>query len=410
MLTADLVKVRRRSGKITPAYVRGAHVDALLPMTELLIDVFDQSEGSTVDDLNAALRGLADGQADRLLVGGLIKLLRDRCEIEASSDTEPEVLRAAVFQEAAARRKALGLREPFDRTAVLESCANALSSTPEAIEASLFADLPGAQRVGRFRPISALELIQRYNLALAQGVLLRATRVQIELAPCGAARFRQLFRAVKFRRLMHAISGDPKQGYTLVLDGPMSLFEATHRYGLQLALFLPVLVAGDGWSLSAELRWGKDRSLAQFDLSDGDGLVSNRRDHASELEEISSLVSSFSRSSTPWKVRREARVFNVKGRGVFVPDLVFKHEQTGQRVYLEAFGYWSRKAVFDRVELLERGFKERFILAVSRKLRVSDEIADDGFPGGILVYAQSISAHAVRRMLDAIVENDAAST
>ena len=32
-------------------------------------------------------------------------------------------------------------------------------------------------------------------------------------------------------------------GYTLQIDGPLSLFSATNKYGLQMALFLPSLLA-----------------------------------------------------------------------------------------------------------------------------------------------------------------------
>ncbi|MCU0694520.1 MAG: DUF790 family protein, partial [Polyangiaceae bacterium] len=231
---------------------------------------------------------------------------------------------------------------------------------------------------------------------------LRATRVDITLAPTTAPRMRRVFRAIKFRRLMVRVCGDAHAGYHLALDGPMSLFEATQRYGVQLAMFLPVLVAGDGWQLRASVRWGRDREQTVFELSDTDGLISHLEDHATELEEIDGLVRAFGRVGGGWRVRREARVFELKGQGVFVPDLVFSHNETGARVYLEAFGYWSREAVFDRVAMLDKAFPDRFILAVSRKLRVSADIADDNFPGAILVYTGAISASAVKRLLEEI--------
>jgi hypothetical protein len=400
LLTSELIKVRRRGGKIVPAYLPPKQVEAVLPLCESLIGVFTSAQGSSMAALEDAVKDVSESETDRQLVAGLVKLLRDRCDFEPTSDLDPIELRAEVFELASRKRKELGIRDAFDRDDVVASCAAAHDVAPADLESMLFSDLPGAQTLQLVRPITAIELLQRYNLALAQGVLLRATRVIIDLAPTTAPRCRQLFRAMKFRRLMHQISGSPKQGYRIVLDGPMSLFESTQRYGWQLALFLPVLVAMDGWTLEAELKWGKDRSPASFALSDKDGLVSYYRRDPVELEEIGALVETFSRLSCPWQVRRASRIFQVKGKSVFVPDLVFEHDETKDKVYLEAFGYWSRESVFDRVELLERGFSERFILALSKKLRVSPEVATGEFPGRILVYANAISANTVLRMLD----------
>lgn len=403
MLTSDLIRVRRRGGKILPSYLRDKRMQAAIPLAERLIDVFSSAVGSTVAELDEAVREASDGETDRQLVAGFVKLLRDRCETQTSSEIDPSQLRASVFEKASRHRSELGIRDAFDRADLIAASATDHGLSVEQLEALLFADLPGAQTVQAMRPISPVELVQRYNLALAQGVLLRATRVVVDLEPTSAPRCRQLFRTMKFRRLMHRVSGTARDGYRIVLDGPMSLFESTQRYGLQLALFLPVLVAGEGWRLEADLRWGKDRSPATFSLAESDGLVSHLRKDAVELEEIAALVETFSRLECGWKVRRSSRIFDLKGKAVFVPDLLFEQADSGRKVYLEAFGYWSRDAVFDRVEQLRGDFPERFILAASKRLRVSAEVASDDFPGSILVYANVISANTVRRMLDELV-------
>ena len=398
MLTADLVKVRRRSGMLHPLWLKGQAAEACIPLAESLVEVFGQAEGMTVAQLDQAVAALSDDTTDRVRAAGLVKLLKDRCEVDEANAAESEDVRALVFKHSAAIRSKLGLLDTFDRSAAIEHCAQHRGCSCEQLEATLFSDLPAAQVIRSFQPISAIGLLQRYNLALAQGVLLRATRVTVSLAPAPAARFREIFRMIKFCRLMHQVAGCASEGYELSLDGPMSLFESTHRYGVQLAMLLPVIVAGEGWSLRADLVWGKDRQRFAFELSSRDRLVSTR-DAAGELEEVVSLERTFSRLPSAWTVRQEANVFDIRGRGVFVPDLVFEHKETGARVYLEVFGYWSRQAVFKRLELLDGDFPGKVILAVSRKLRVSEQAADESFPGRILVYTQSISAHAVKQAL-----------
>lgn len=407
MLTADQVRVRRRGTRLYPAFLKGAAFDKALPLAELLIDTFAQCEGASIDDLHAAVEEIARIERDRVRVGGLVKLLEDACELDSASGADAERVRSIVFRLAAESRRALGLRDEFDRGATIDRAAAELGIAAEQAEAMLFADLPGAQRIVRFPRTTATALLHRYNLALAQGVLLRATRVVVDLAPASAARYRELVRAIRFRRLMADIAGDGAGGYRIVLDGPMSLFEATQRYGLQLALFLPVLVAGDGWALAAEVMWGKTRAKLSMELTSSDGLVSHYRGGAGELEEVTALEAAFSKQPGDWEVGRDAGIFELKGKGVFMPDLVFRHRATGDRVFLEAFGYWNREAVFRRVELIEQGFAGKFLLAVSRKLRVSPEIAGESFPGQILVYTGAIPAHAVRRALDELSRGEA---
>ena len=53
----------------------------------------------------------------------------------------------------------------------------------------------------------------------------------------------------------------------------------------------------------------------------------------------------------------------------------------GEKVYLEAFGFWSRAAVWRRIELLQKGFPARVILAVNSQLRVSEEVLGEDDAG-----------------------------
>ena len=164
-------------------------------------------------------------------------------------------------------------------------------------------------------------------------------------------------------------------------------------------MFLPTLVAGEGWKLRERL--GPERSRCVFELSPCEGLVSSARETAAELEEVAALLRSFERLDSGWTVRSEATVFDLpEGRGVFIPDLVFEHGSGNLPVYLEVLGYWNRQALFDRLERLDHRFPGKVVLAASRKLRVSEELATDDFPGRILVYSNSIAASAVLRTLE----------
>src|SRR5262249_6605931 len=158
----------------------------------------------------------------QLVHQGLAKLLEDRCEFEVVSGHPPEQLRELVFTTAAARRRGQQGElpvpaMPLDRNAILQEVAARLALTPEAVDQGLFADLKSEQRLVRFKDITAERLLQRYNVALAQAVLLRSTRVQASIRHEPPQRYRQLFRLVKFHRLVCQVEATGPDAYCLRL-------------------------------------------------------------------------------------------------------------------------------------------------------------------------------------------------
>ena len=251
--------------------------------------------------------------------------------------------------------------------------AQTLGLTPQEIEHGFYADLEQAQLLSEFEPMTGAALLERYNVALAQAVLLRATRLTVALQPTQAKRVRQLFRFLKFFGLMHHAQGSARAGYTLTLDGPMSLFRLSSKYGLQLAEFLPALLLCPGWTLSAELEWGLERWPARFELSSDAGLVSHYRDTGTyETEEERAFRERWKELGTPWKLERTTSVIDLDGKGVLIPDFALRHAD-GREALLEVIGFWRRSYLEARLDLLAQHGPPNLILAVSQRLRGSEE-------------------------------------
>jgi predicted nuclease of restriction endonuclease-like RecB superfamily len=91
-----------------------------------------------------------------------------------------------------------------------------------------------------------------------------------------------------------------------------------------------------------------------------------------------------------------------------VPDLVFDlgTGKTRRRVYLEVMGYWSRDAVWKRVELVKAGLSERIVFAVSSRLRVSEDALGGDLPGELYVYKRTMSARALAERLDRLTGSE----
>jgi predicted nuclease of restriction endonuclease-like RecB superfamily len=373
MLTGSLVRVRYVRNRIIPVYA-AVNDSANIALAEQLLDIYRgqewHSRGEIKDDITTAF-----GDAPlSFLQQGLAKLLEDRCEFEVVAGHPPAELRETVFRAAAAARgaNATPLATPFDRNAVLAAVAAELNMAPEEVEGGLFADLKSEQRLVRFDEITPERLLQRYNVALAQAVLLRAVGVEVDIRREPPAKLRRLFRLIKFHRLVCDVESAVADSYRFKLDGPLSLFAATQKYGLQLALFLPAILSCRDWDLRADLRWGPERKPKVFNLSPADGLVSHLPEHGTYVPpELAMFAEQFRKKTNDWRLHDETAVLPL-GPGFWVPDFRLEHVPTGKSVYLEVLGFWRKSSAELHIRRLQQHAKAPFVLAVSDQLRIDD--------------------------------------
>ncbi|MEJ7731215.1 MAG: DUF790 family protein [Polyangiaceae bacterium] len=398
MLTTELTRVRKKGEAVVPRFLKKDERARAAALAERYLGIFAAHVSKPRNELEAAKRSVEVSAADRVLALGLWKLLEDRCAFEAVSALDPEQVRRAVFLAAARAHYGLELRVDFDRAAVLAEVAPALGTDAAGLDDALYADLRGSERLESFDALPVEALLQRYDVALAQGVLLRASKVVVHVSGAGAAQYKALFRAMRFHGLLHVVRGSEAGGWVIELDGPFSLFDAVQRYGLKLALFLPHLLACPKFELRAEVLWGKAKERRVFDLSSRDALASGPLP-TTTAPELSTFVESFAKLESEWKVRQSDQIFALPGEVACVPDLVFESEETGEQIFFEVFGFWSRDAVWKRVELIRKGFPSRIILAVGKQLRVSEEVLEEGAAGELYVYKSTLSARAVLERL-----------
>ena len=387
MLTVDLVHARRRGRELRVVPLDGPRRARAGQLAAAYLAIARSQVGRSRDELEEACGRVEVEAQDRRLADGIRKLVEDRCEFDTEPALDPAALRRDVFLAASAARRA----GTFDRSEIVDALARRRDLPPESLEAALYADLRGAHRLRAVAAISPERLAGEYDMAQLQAVLLRAVRVaaRVECAAPGA--YRALFRKLKFLRLLHRIEA-AEAGYRIEIDGPFSLFESVTRYGLQLALALPALAECDAFTLAADVQWGANRTPLEFRIEGGGrGVTPEER----LPDEVAALVDGLRAADTPWKVAPAGAILDLPGVGLCVPDLVFEHGATGECVYLEVMGFWSREAVWRRVELVEAGVGEKILFAVSERLRVSEQVLGGDRPGALYVYKRVMSARAV---------------
>ena len=352
MLTADLVTVRRRGDELRLPVAGDGRRARVAALAAALAATARQQIGRTRDEVEESLRETAaafdedsgGAAGDRKLTSAVGKLVRDGLAFEETPAEAATELRRHLFRRAAARRAAGP--GPFDRAAILNEVAGERQTTAAGLEQGLFADRPGAQRLRAVELPSPTALAAGFEIAEAQAVLLRATKVIAEVQAGDASSYRHLFRRLKFLRLLPVIERT-KTGYRVQMDGPLSLFQAGARYGLQLALALPAIAACDVWTIDLE-----------------------------------------------------PAVLDLPGAGLCVPDLAFVRSRDGARVAFELLGFWSREAVFRRVDLVRAGLPHRILFAASKSLRVGEALLDDAPTAALYVFTRVLSVRAVVERLE----------
>jgi uncharacterized protein len=369
MLTADLAQSWQRGDRTGPRYIDPADPDYLSDAAQL-IQLLQNFEGHTRAELDEALAEYVGTGTDYRIQRGLIKLLLDRCTFETVAAKDPCEIRRALFRRA---REHYPLRaESQAGVDLLAEVARELECPPDELRASLYADLPERQRLLAFELITPRALLDLYNLAQAQALLYRCVQMQLWIEPQATDGYRELFGAIKAYRLLHTIKGSAASGYEVRLDGPVSLFQRSQKYGVQMAVFLPALLLCAGWRMRAEIALKPPAAgRAYFEL---DSKQRRLRSHylraALGIEpDRDELVERWARSDSAWTIATNREVIDL-GASAFIPDYVLTHTD-GRCVYLELLGFWTPQYLHARLREFAHAQCKNFLLAASDELRGS---------------------------------------
>ncbi len=402
MLTSDLLLTRNEGPYLYPRYIA---VDSprFTRMAEALIEIFSDHEGKTRRELTEALNRYAEDSTDYRIQRGLAKLLSDdRCEFIERSVAPSAEIRQRLFSLARENHPVVlhpDLIHPVTKDELLLEVAREYKTEPEQIAWALYADLSENHILTQFDAPTIAWLLQRYNVALAQAMLYRCVQMKLSVFRNIPSRYKQLFKFITFYQLMHTIQGDLDSGYEVLLDGPVSMFRMSQKYGLQLAVFLPALLLCTRWKMEAEIV-GADGARRFFPLDETVKLVSHYRDstmYDSLLERT--FAERFAEVDSGWEIEREVAIINLK-ETVFIPDFAFRHRD-GRTALLEIVGFWRPDYLVKKIMKLQRSGRSDMVVAVSADLNVSEEDFKD-VPGSVFFFKKRINPHEVIARLEQV--------
>ena len=397
MLTSELLRYQIQDGQIFVVYVNPKS-EKYLKIAQDIIDIYVAYLGKTRGELTAALEEYEAYDTDYRVKRGLAKMLEDKAKFEIKCKMEPELLREHIFEYSGTNHPIVteaSLTHTITQKEAIESLSKQLDISSQQVIEGMYADLKENHVMTEFvsvDPPSAEWLLDRYNVALAQAMLYRASELRIRIYRNIPTKYKLVFKFIKFFRLMHVVSGNNQDGYHIILDGPASMFRLSQKYGIQMALFLPALIHCNRWWMEADIVMNNQNSYT-FKLTDEFGLKSHYKDPGefdSELERA--FAKKFEATKTEWILERETDIIDLKDT-VMIPDFAFVHPD-GRRAIMEIVGFWTPDYLRKKLDKLRRAGLPNMVIAVSEKLNCSaDDFVD--IPGEVIFFKNRINVNEV---------------
>jgi predicted nuclease of restriction endonuclease-like RecB superfamily len=318
LLSEKLLPAQVKDGRVLPSFLGPED----RPWVTKLLETAAASEGRRARELSLRLAG---SEAPAWKARAAAWLVQRFWRAGVKAPIEPAEARIAAFTAAA---------EHPGREAALAAAARQLEATPDVVEASLFADLPGERIV--HRPAAAPgpdDLIVRTNLLVARSLLLRAGEVVVrtdgELAP--------LVHLAKRKGLLCQV--EPPA--TVRISGPFALFRRTLLYGRALGDLLPALPAHGRFQLSAGCMLRG--MMGELHLSSESPIfpVPGPPAVAAPIRGASRLMAGLAKLG--WRTIPPADPVRA-GDALLFPDFLIEHAD-GRWFYVERLGFWTAEHV-----------------------------------------------------------------
>jgi predicted nuclease of restriction endonuclease-like RecB superfamily len=352
--------------------------------------------------LAEALRDYEGDSLDYPVIRGLAAVLEGRCTFASPESiltkeggdapaVSPSDLRAELFRQGPVT-EVPDLFSPTTRERVLAETADRFGLTVEGVETAFFADLAEEQiLVDPGEPLAPGDLIARYNLEVARGVLYWAREVRLVVRD----NYKDVFKYVKLFKLMNTICPLEK-GYHITLHGPISPFvKSTIRYGLQFAKFLPALLLCESWEMEADVRPpgvpGQEPLL--YTLDDGTDLRTHFKpsgpyDSRLEADFAAEFEAKYGGDARRgWELAREDELI-LAGDAVMIPDFSFTHRKDGRRALLEIVGFWHPQYLSHKLAKVRQAGRKDLILLVYKSANVAEGEFEAASAGEVLTFTR----------------------
>ena len=256
MLPHDLLRTQINQGKIKPLFcsLQNKTSDEYHLATKL-VDIFEDllTTKKPKKILFNHVHQL-ESEYDYKLVRGLSLLLERRSVFDNAKGgyVEPEYVRQQLFEESSTVGLAL---DDTQREKIIKKIASQNNLPIKSILEIMWADLEENLILVKFESVLPEQLLMWYNLSLAQTLLFKCTSLEFFVE--GGYFWKNTLRNVKRFGLMYSLEeknyDEDPESITCFLEGPVSLFKMTERYGTSMAKLLPWIIQSTDWKIRGSI-------------------------------------------------------------------------------------------------------------------------------------------------------------
>ncbi len=364
MLSSELLRTKISRGRITPLFCTvdfGNSTDYELANKLIVFFTNAQKNRQCKGDLLQKI-GTLESEYDYKLVRGFFALLERRSIFgrlnTSSSNATPMLIRQKLFEESSKQGLALSDSQRQD---IIQKIAHQMHISSGNTETIMWSDKDENLILTQFDVINPKDLILWYNLSLFQTLLFKCTKLEFYVKD--GLYWKQVLRNVKKYGLMYNLeyhaedNSNEEDSIKCVLEGPLSLFKMTDRYGTSMAKLLPSIVGTPTWKINGSIvkRTDDGQKIYSFELSNEstkeflrsviDSSYQNDDDYVYDSSTEAAFAKRFHQhfdqnDKFGWKISREPDPLIADGKAM-IPDFLF--ERFGRKVYFEIVGFWTRE-------------------------------------------------------------------
>jgi hypothetical protein len=389
MLKSELIlpRLKKRNQQIKPLMLPADY--HYLQIGNELIQLVKAYVGRSRGELEDVLRAYEGESLDYRIIRGLANVLLSRCIFGHDPPVKPAKLRAALFGRGPVTLKP-DLLNPTTREQAVAETATQFGLSSAQVEQALFADLLEERiLLSAGQMITPKDLIARYNLEVARGLLYWAREVDIIVRDG----YKDLFKYIKLFKLMHTVYPIPQQGYNVILHGPISPFvKSTIRYGLQFAKFFPALLLGKTWRMDANVQPPDTTHSFHYSLDDKSSLHSHFKpsslfDSGLEADFAAEFEVKYGGSKRKWELEREDELIVVDDT-VMIPDFSLTHRKDGRRALIEIVGFWHPNYLQRKLRKIRQAKRHDLILLLYESANVAEGVFEENSAGEVLTFTK----------------------
>ncbi|HWS82779.1 MAG TPA: DUF790 family protein [Ktedonobacteraceae bacterium] len=377
MLTADLIRPRLQwEGKTLSVKMVDKQDASALHTAQDLLTLLQSMAGQPLAAFQSSLEQYEGDRIDYLLIRGLAKILLDAATFTPlSTPLPPKELRAKLF----ATGPVFSSPDLFHlqtRQNALQLVAEEVGMGIDQIDLTFFADRPVTYLLTDPGPAwTPAEVLARYNLELARGVLYWASHVRIDVFDS----YKDIWKFIKLFKLMFWAEELRGGGYRIDLDGPISPFvKSSIRYGRQFAAFLPAVLLCEQWRMIAQVHPPQAPGTMTYQMNETCSLhthfkKSGEFDSALERNFAQEFEEKFGGQRSHWILKRETTVL-LLGETVMVPDFVLvDKDDENRQIIIELVGFWHPEYLKRKVAKVRAAQCQNLLLLVYQGLKLTPD-------------------------------------